>query len=154
MNNIAQITENIKANTGVMKGIKKSVNNAFNTDETIEHFIDRAFDYIKAIKEGRMLCIIKSVSSSGMSRVLKYNAFSLNTNPSTNEALGYYTQFDLVFNVLRYTQSKNQDGYRVNGCGMDMNFHTNYCIIHDLHRLGFIDKSECASLAQKTPTIL
>ena len=54
------------------------------------------------------------------------------------------------FNALGYTKSGN--GFRVNGCGMDMVFNTNYVIIHKLHHLGFITKKECDILAQKTPS--
>jgi hypothetical protein len=125
-----------------MKGINK-VNHY-----TPENFLTDAKDYINAIKSGRMFCIIESVSASGMSRVIKFHSFQGTTKH------GYYRQYWCFFRVLGYTQAKNSDGFRINGCGMDMIFHTNYTIIHDLKKLGLITPEECGKLAQQTPTKL
>ena len=40
----------------------------------INQFIKDCDGYISAIKSGRMLCIIGSVSSSGMSRTIKFSS--------------------------------------------------------------------------------
>lgn len=105
-------------------------------------FVSSAQSYIKAIKSGRMLCVIKSVSASGMSRVISFHSF---------EGTGY-RQYWSLFKALGYSEDKNTQGFRIGGCGMDMVFATNYNIIHKLHSLGFITAKECATLAQKTPT--
>lgn len=111
-------------------------------------FIDNAERYIKAIKEGRMLCKIASVSASGMSRTIAFKEMD------GSDGRYYINNFYLFFCVLGYSKVKDTDYFRINGCGMDMIFHTNYSIIHQLHGLGFIDKADCAVLAQKTPHVI
>jgi len=116
---------------------------------SLEDFAIDAISYAKAVKSGRMICVIHSVSASGMSRVLSFKACE-------KSKTGYnYRQFAFMFKVLGYTETKKYSGqFRVSGCGMDMVFHTNYCIMHDLYRMGIISKKECEVLAQKTPVVL
>jgi hypothetical protein len=109
-----------------------------------ERFIEDAKAYIKAIKERRMLCVITNVSPSGMSRSLKFHSYEKS----------YYRQYWAFFKALGYREAKDRNAFVINGCGMDMIFHTNYTIIHRLFRLGFITKVECDDLAQQTPTNL
>lgn len=123
-------------------------NEVYKVDDSV--FIDHAKRYIKAIKEGRMLCSIESVSPSGMSRVIKFVEVSRYSDRKQYAVLNFY-QF---FLMLGYSRAKNSDGFRINGCGMDMVFHTNYSIIHQLHHLGFITKKQCDELAQKTPHVI
>lgn len=144
---LAVIAKNIENNKAIMKQINK------NTYTSVEGFIDNAVAYINAISENRMLNIIKSVSSSGMSRVLKFNSFEINKDKKSLYGKGNYRNYYTLFKQLGYQEVKNE-GFRVHGCGMDMVFNTNYNIIHDLYRLGFIDKKTCEILAQKTPTSL
>lgn len=99
-------------------------------------------DYIKAINERSMLCVIKSVAKSGMSRVLAFHSYQG----------GYYRQYNNLFTVLGFKESASRNGFRISGCGMDMVFHTNYIIMHKLCSLGYITKEECDVLAQQTPT--
>jgi hypothetical protein len=105
--------------------------------------------YIKAIKEGRMLCSIGSVSSSGMSRTIKF--VELSKGDKNNH---HVLNFWVLFKVLGYQSVKDSDYFRVHGCGMDMVFATNYNIIQELTSLGFLNKKQCAELAQKTPHII
>jgi hypothetical protein len=115
----------------------------------LENFYNDAKAYIKAIKERRMICIIKSVSASGMSRNLKFNSCE-----HYKDNFGY-RQYFMLFKSLGYSEARAKDGsFNISGCGMDMVFHTNYSIIHDLKRLGFINDEECRKLAQDTPTVL
>jgi hypothetical protein len=97
-----------------------------------------------------MCCSIGSVSSSGMSRTIKFLA------PEKNIKRGeyQYLNFFAFFRILGYTPVKDSHYFRINGCGMDMVFHTNYSIIHKLHRLGFITKKQCEQLAQATPQVI
>jgi hypothetical protein len=133
----AKIAQNIKSDKELSKRLE---NDSFFDVET---FIRNSERYIKAIKQGRMFCIIHSVSSSGMSRVIEFAECS---GKGTNyNFLNFYG----LFNSLGYMKSGN--GFRINGCGMDVVFNTNYCIIHKLHGLGFISSKECALFAQKTP---
>ena len=107
-------------------------------------FYDNAIRYIKAIKQGRMICSIDTVSRSGMSRTLKFMEFQKSN----------IYNFHAFFIALKFNQVKNSDYFRVYGCGMDMVFHTNYTIIHRLYRLGFLGYDECEKLAQLTPKII
>ena len=114
-----------------------------------ERFISDCQDYVAAIKSGRMLCVIGSVSSSGMSRTIKFSSCEKGKERS------WYRNYNCLFLSLGYTEAKKGWGYfRIGGCGMDMVFHTNYSIIHDLCRFGFITKKECDSYAQMTPVVL
>lgn len=116
-----------------------------------EQFVNDAKRYIKAIKEGRMINVIGSVSSSGMSRTIKFAAPEMNKYSKRMQ----YCNFFCLFKALGYNEARSKDGYfSIGGCGMDMIFNTNYTIIHRLHRLGFISKKVCSHLAQQTPTTL
>jgi hypothetical protein len=140
-----RIIKNIMADKDVMKQINQ------NTYYTAEQFHSDCVRYIKAIKEGRVICSIGSVSSSGMSRTIKFLECSYN---SSRKNYNYYN-FYALFRTLGFTRAGTyKDYFRIGGCGMDMIFHTNYTIIHKLHRLGFIDKKQCSSLAQDTPTVI
>jgi hypothetical protein len=114
----------------------------------IEGFVADANRYIRAIKECRMVCTIPSVSSSGMSRVIKF------VEVSKGDKRHYVLNFYGFMKNLGFTPSKNNDGFRISGCGMDMVFHTNYTIIHRLGKLGFLNKKEVAKLAQMTPVVI
>ena len=148
--NVIDLAVNVQANKEILKGISKL------KYYTVENFISDAKDYIKAISEYRMLCVIEKVSSSGMSRNIKFHSCeqSGKDKTATESRTFYYRQYRCLFIALGYTEVKNSDSFRIGGCGMDMVFHTNYSIIHRLHRLEFLDESECDKLAQKTPTVL
>lgn len=135
---------NRKELEAIIKGYNKK--NDYPIEEAT--FIDHALRYIKAIKEGRMICSIGSVSKSGMSRTIKFLEMSKGENKH------FLYNFYQFFDALGYTKIKDSDYFRIGGCGMDMIFHTNYSIIHDLKRLGFIDKQESDTLAQASPHIV
>ena len=147
---VINLMANIEANKEILKGISKL--NYY----TVENFISDAKDYIKAITERRMLCVIEKVSSSGMSRNIKFHSCeqSGKDKTATESRSFYYRQYRCLFMALGYTEVKNSDSFRIGGCGMDMIFHTNYTIIHRLHRLEFITKEQCEKLAQQTPVVL
>lgn len=141
-----RIIKNIMADKEVMKQIDQY------SYYTTERFHADCVRYIKAIKEGRVICSIGSVSSSGMSRTIKFLECSRNVSFPNKY---YYYNFFALFRALGFTQARSsRDYFSISGCGMDMIFHTNYTIIHKLHRLGFIDKKQCSSLAQDTPTVI
>tara|TARA_R110000822_G_scaffold302960_1_gene427480 strand:+ start:182 stop:610 length:429 start_codon:yes stop_codon:yes gene_type:complete len=139
MKNLSTIENNI-AKTLKLCNVQK-----YGSSE-VDQFVQSAKRYIKAIKQGRVICNIESVSASGMSRVLKFNE----CNGSIKSGFRFLN-FWKLFKDLGFAENKNSQGFRVSGCGMDMVFHTNYTIMHQLHRLGFINKKECDELAQKTP---
>lgn len=134
--------ENITLSKEVLKNIKK------NEYYSEEQFISDAQSWINAIKEGRVLCSVLSVSASGMSRQLKFVAYE----PSKEGGQGWYRQFNSMLQALGFRYNKAKYCISVSGCGMDMIFHTNYTIIHDFKRMGFITSEECEKLCQQTPT--
>lgn len=137
------IIKNIQENKEIVKNMK-GLNHY-----SVNQFIGDAKQYIKAIKEERMICIIKSVSNSGMSRNLKF----LSAEKGKDKRF-YHRQYNCLFIALGYKEVQRTGTFKINGCGMDMVFNTNYNIIHDLKRLGFITDELCRVLAQKTPNNL
>jgi len=126
------------------KDIQKAI--AKNTYYSEENFIKDAEQYIQAIREGRVIVSVVSVAKSGMSRRLKVLAYQKHKESET----GYYRQFLSMFEALGY---KVKDySFTVNGCGMDMIFHTNYSAMHTFKNIGLISKEECEILSQQTPT--
>ena len=135
--------ETITLSKEVLKNIAK------NTYYSDEQFISDAQKWVNAIKEGRMLCNIISVSSSGMSRQMKFVSFE----PSTEQGgKGWFRQYNSMLQALGFRYNKAKYCISVSGCGMDMIFHTNYTIIHDFKRMGIITDAECQYLCQQTPT--
>lgn len=140
-----KLISNILNDVDFKKGIKKL--NYYNEYD----FVNDAKKYIKAIKERRMINSIGSVSSSGMSRTIKF--LSCEKGSRKNEF--WYSQYSCLFICLGYTEARSKDGYfSISGCGMDMIFHSNYSNIHHLARLGFLSKKECARLCQMTPSTI
>lgn len=132
-----------------MKKINREVLKRIEANEyySIERFEEDAKRYIKAIKENRVICNIASVSSSGMSRRLSFLEFGVKNKR------GYQMTFYSFLNCLGY-KVDNNNTFRVDGCGMDMVFHTNYSIIRDLFNMGFINEKTCKVLEQKTPSCI
>lgn len=116
----------------------------------IERFIEDGNRYIKAIKEGRMICNIDTVSSSGMSRTIKFLECAKNNSLGQYQYLNFYA----FFTALGFEKVKDKNTFRIHGSGMDMIFHTNYTNIHRMHRLGFITRQQCEELAQMTPQVI
>ena len=137
-----RITTKISQDAELLKRIKATMYNGQTEQDAINNFINSAISWIKAIKSGRMACIVKHVSSSGMSRRFIYTSY---------EQYGNYRSYGLFLEQLGYTV-KNNDQITVSGCGMDMNFNTCYNIAYKLCNLGFINKKQCAVLSQITPT--
>jgi len=143
----------MKLNTNEIDAIVKKYNKKNKYGISSEIFINNAKRYIKAIKEGRMICSIGSVSKSGMSRTIKFLEMT-KSKTFSNETRHYLSNFYQFFDTLDYNPVKDSDYFRIGGCGMDMIFHTNYTIIHKLGRMGFIDKATTETLAQRTPAIV
>lgn len=135
--------EKLNANKELQKNISKM--NHYNS----EQFLKDAQQYIKAIKERRMLCCINSVSKSGMSRTLSFKSCEKSKYAKNDY---WYSNYYALFTALGHTRAG--DYFRVNGCGMDMVFATNYNNIHEFKNLGIISKKECDKLCQMTPTCI
>jgi hypothetical protein len=139
--------KNIEA---IKVNISKEINFAKLNYYNIDNFISDSKEYISAIREGRMINSIGSVSGSGMSRTIKFLACYKNRERKQY----YYRNFFAFFKSLDFSPVKDSDYFRINGCGMDMIFHTNYTIIHRLKRIGFITKKQCERLSQMTPNTI
>ena len=142
MKNLSTIENNIA------KSLKLSNVKKYGSSE-VSQFTQSAKRYIKAIKQGRVICNIENVSRSGMSRNLKFLECSGTIKNGFN-----YLNFWSLFKDLGFTTLQNRQSFKINGYGMDMVFHTNYQIMHQLQSLGFISKKECEILAQKTPNVI
>ena len=133
------------------KTILKNINTKLNlTNDNAEYFYTSAKEYIKAIKENRMICNIEHVTSSGMTRYLTFNYLEKNKYTKKYNLLNTY----FIFKSLSYRYNKNHNAFTVYGCGMDMGFSTNYNNIHDFYNLGFLTEKECRFLAQQTPSVI
>tara|TARA_R110000822_G_C15154620_1_gene477600 strand:+ start:331 stop:759 length:429 start_codon:yes stop_codon:yes gene_type:complete len=142
MKNLSTIENNI------IKSLKLSNVKNYGSSE-VDQFTESAKRYIKAIKQGRIICNIESVSASGMSRNIKF----MECNGTTKNGFSFFNFFKL-FKDLGYKNAKNSNSFKISGCGMDMVFATNYNIIHKLKNLGFLSPKDCAALAQKTPNVI
>lgn len=110
---------------------------------TQEDFIRDSKIYIKALKSGRLQYRVTNVSKSGMSRDILISSYEGSMNK------GYYRNYTLMLEVLGYKfASKYSSEIKVNGCGMNMLFATNYNIIHTFKRIGLINQKSCDVLAQ------
>ena len=136
-----EILQNVNSNKELQKNFKKLY--LFTSAE----FIQNAERYIKASKENRIFCIIHSVSKSGMSRKLSFYESTF-----SKEGKGGFLNFTALFIALGYSDRNKNGEFTVNGCGMDMVFHTHYSIIRNLYNLGMLTKEECEILEQNTPT--
>jgi len=114
---------------------------------SLDQFEKTAIQYTNAIQEGRMFCVIESVSKSGMSRNLKF------ISSEKSDTRFWFSNYFAFFKALGFTPVKDGSAFRIGGCGMDMVFHTNYSICHKLESLGYITKEACDKLAQQTPTV-
>ena len=141
-----RIALKIRADKEQMKLLEK-MNKGRHHSYDVENLINDGKDFIEATRRGTLMCVIKSVSASGMSRVMNFNSCY-----KMKSGRYYYRQYWGLFKALGYTESRNGNGFTIGGCGMNMVFHTHYTINHRLHSLGFIDRKECDELAQQTPT--
>lgn len=101
--------------------------------------------FIKALKEGRLVCSVKSVSSSGMSRVISFCEVAKIGYPKKDRYALY--QFNWFFKNLGWTYVNSRDAIRVGGCGMDMIFHVLYSVCGTLEYYGFKMPKDWSSLA-------
>jgi len=110
---------------------------------TSDRFVFDAKEWIKCIGNGTTMCIVVSVSRSGMSRRLKYVSF----------VGGHYRVWSRFFSALGYKPDGN-NAITVSGCGMDLNFNHCYNVAHKLHSLGLLSKLRLSGVSQSTPTIM
>lgn len=126
----------IKLSNEMIKKLSKE------TYYTEADFIDDIKTYIAAVKSGRILYNVVSVSKSGMSRNITIQSYE---GTMKN---GHYRSYTKMMSILGYN-AINWSEYRISGCGMNMLFATNYNLIHTFYRMGIITKKSCDILAQK-----
>jgi hypothetical protein len=140
---IARIATEIRKDKEIMRHINKD--NYTTPEDIAEHCLR----YVSAVREGRALVNIESVSKSGMSRVMSFYEVAKWDQPMRDGRKFGLLNFNLLFRVTGHTPSG--DGFRISGCGMDMVFATNYNLMHHLARLKVITPDQCKKLAQMTP---
>lgn len=140
---------NIKQKNQLINDLK-SFNKKQKYEYDFDNFIYDTKRYIKAIKEGRVICNIDHVSNSGMSRTLKFVEMAKDKHNNRYYLLNFY----ILFDFFGYAKINNSDYFRVYGCGMDMVFASNYSNIHAIKSYGIINKKVCDVLAQKTPSCI
>lgn len=147
MKKIERITKRIESDKSIMRKL-------WEIDMEPDHLAEHLQRYCKAVKQGRLFCIIHSVSSSGMNRNMSFHECAPYGYKLNNGQTHGFMNFWSMFKALGYTQARKRyesDSFTVGGCGMDMVFATNYNVIHECQSLGVITKTECAKLAQMTP---
>lgn len=121
------------------------------TDKQIKEFLQsengkmNAERFIKALKEHRIVCSVKHVSSTGMSRTISFCEMCVST--MNGKKYGQLLQFNWFFTQLGWPWDKNRDGIRVSGCRMDMIFNTLDCVAAELKANGFNVPNDYTSLA-------
>ena len=88
--------------------------------------------FLKAVREHRILCNIKRVSRSGMSRVIGVYEIQNDENGRPN-----ILQFNWFLGQMGWTYSDKDHAIRVGGCGMDMIFHLLSSSVEKLRDYGF-----------------
>jgi len=144
---IERIAAKLSTRPEVKKWMKSDIYN------TPEELAENLLRYVKAVRDGRLFCVIHSVSSSGMSRNMSFfecAKYSQKMNNGQNHGI---LNFHGLFRALGYTPAA-KEGFRIGGCGMNMVFAVNYDIMHTAAHVGAITEKECAKLAQMTPTYL
>lgn len=89
--------------------------------------------FLKAVREHRLLCTVKRVSSSGMSRVISFNEVVWNEDRKRMQLM----QFNWFLGQMGWTYSEKDWAIRVGGCGMDMVYHVLYSTVSTLRYYGF-----------------
>lgn len=88
--------------------------------------------FILALKERRVICSVKHVSNSGMSRVISVNE----VKKLKGQNIHVLYHFNWFFKQMGYTYVDSYSAIRVNGCGMDMIFNLLDCVCADLKYYG------------------
>jgi len=122
------------------------------SDEGIQGYVSsletKAKQYIKALDQGRVLCVVHSVSRSGMTRTMSFRACE---KPSKHASRFQYNDYNDLFGAFSGSPLNKVGNVKVSGCGMDMVFETNYHLINNLQAFGFLTKKRASRLAQQTP---
>ena len=89
--------------------------------------------FLKAVREHRLLCTVKRVSSSGMSRVISFHEVVWNEDMKRMQL----RQFNWFLGQMGWTYLDKDYAIRVGGCGMDMIYHVLYTTVDNWRYYGF-----------------
>ena len=112
---------------------------------TEKEFKRDAARYVAAVKEGRLLCKIVSISRSGMSRTLEI--FELAKCGDMFHPYG----FCAFLEALGFTMTPHKDAIRIRGCGFDATYETHAHVVSALVTIGIITEAEAVSLRKIAP---
>lgn len=143
MKKIDKLKQAVDADKGIQSIIRKKLR-----FYDIELFVNDALEYIQAIRNRSMFCVIDSVSKSGMSRTISFHSVKY------YKGKYHFRNYYCLFTALGYTQSRyDKSLFTIYGAGMDMIFHTNYSNIYAFYNLGFLTNEERNVLCQMTPSV-
>ena len=122
---------------GLTKEVLKNL--AKNEYYTKDNFCEDIESFIAAIRDGRLITEVISVSRSGMSRNIMVKAFE------GDYKNGYYRNFIGMFRTLG--EKVTDKGYiKVSGCGMNMVFSLKNQTLLSFENMGFLQKGEALKL--------
>ena len=88
--------------------------------------------FIQALEGHRIFAIVRHVSSSGMTRYIDFREVATDASGRIN-----FYNFTYFLESIRFKYSDKYYGHKVEGCGMDMIFHTLNYIAGTLKHYGF-----------------
>lgn len=91
--------------------------------------------FLKAVREHRLLCTVKRVSSSGMSRIISVHEVVWDEGLKRMQL--YQFNWFLCQMGWTYSDKDKDNAIRVVGCGMDMVFHLLSTTVENLRYYGF-----------------
>ncbi len=93
----------------------------------------RSLRYVRRLNPGdTVYCILRSVSRSGMSRVIQLLAFDKSDSRQPDRHIGY-----LAAKAMNDRYDRDREGIKIGGCGMDMGFALVSNLSATLFREGF-----------------
>jgi len=121
----------------------------FGEYDNVQDLLTDAKIYTSAVRQGRAVCIVHSVASSGMSRKVSLRVMQKSSYGNSFSFLNFNSFAHLV------TGDRLDKDHQliITGCGFDVVWDLNYRICNTLCSLGFINQKDCAELAQNRPHV-
>ncbi len=98
--------------------------------------------FIQALEERRIFAIVRHVSSTGMTRYIDFREVATDASGRIN-----FYNFTYFLESMGFKYSDKYYSHKVEGCGMDMIFHTLNYIAGTLKHYGFDVPENYAELA-------
>jgi hypothetical protein len=126
----------------VIEHIKK-----YDDSLTVEYIVNEMKDYSKASAEGRVFCVIDSVSKSGMSKTLLFYMMKKEKYSKKYHVRPFYS----LMRFCGYKQNQRTGYFRVHGTGLDLVYHTHSELIDTCAYYNIITKDEARLLKREVP---